>query len=207
LRTAGLDPKDLVRTWFVIDSIHSSYGDFNLARSEFFAECCLAAAEFPASTAVGGTNPAQTAVVAGALAVRPRDARLTVSAVPSPLQGPAVAYQSAFSRAVELVWPKGRALLVSGTASIAPDGTTLHPHQPEVQMERTLLVIEALLHARGFSWQDVVGGVAYFDAAANIPLLEPLRQRSPNAALVSSVANICRRELVCELEIEARRSP
>jgi enamine deaminase RidA (YjgF/YER057c/UK114 family) len=206
LGTAGLHPRDLVRTWFVIDSIHVSYADFNLARREFFAHSCLVAPHFPASTAVGGPNPVQAAIMAGALAVRPHDTRLTVSPVDSPLQGSPIAYQSAFSRAVELVWPGGGALLVSGTASIAPDGATLHPREPEAQMDRALLVTEALLGARGFGWHDVVRGVAYFASPEETPFAERLGQRCQNAVLTTTVATLCRRDLVCELEIEARRS-
>ena len=70
---------------------------------------------------------------------------MPAAAVPSPLQCPALDYGSSFSRAVELVAGDHRRLFVSGTASISPEGHTLHVGDVDAQVARTMEVVEAML--------------------------------------------------------------
>lgn len=87
---------------------------------------------------------------------------MTVKDIPSPLQCSAQDYRSSFSRAVEVDHLLFRQVIVSGTASIAPGGESLHPGDIDRQTELSLDVIEAILKSRGMGWKDVVRAVAYF---------------------------------------------
>jgi len=203
LDKAGLDFTDVFRTWFVLDGILDCYNDFNRVRNEFFKNCGVCRDFLPASTAVGASNPWQTHVVAGLLAVRPHDDRLRVAAAESPLQGAADDYGSAFNRAMKLRWPGGERLFVSGTASISQEGESLHVGKPEAQIEHTLDVVGQLLSANGFGWDDVLRGVAYFRRVQDSRLFSRLHKRGLRAPIVATQADICRDDLLFELELEA----
>ena len=75
----------------------------------------------PASTGIGCGNLDGAALVAGAIAMKPKRAGVRAEIVESPLQAPAMAYKSSFSRAAEIIGPDGRQLFISGTASIKPN--------------------------------------------------------------------------------------
>ena len=126
----------------------------------------------------------------------------------SPLQGSSYSYGSAFSRAVTLTTPAGVTLHISGTASIAPDGETEHLDDVNAQITRTMEVVEAILREAGMDWSHAVRGIAYFNDAANLHLWEPVRAayQLPEAMAVVVHADICRTDLLFELELEARRS-
>ena len=126
LRSGGMEFSNVVRTWFYLDKILSWYGAFNHVRDEFFRERKMFDGLVPASTGIGSANAARTAVISNAYAMRPHADNVNIMAVPSPLQCPALEYGSSFSRAVEVGMPDYRRLLISGTASIAPNGNTMH---------------------------------------------------------------------------------
>ena len=112
LHTVGMEFRQVVRTWFYNDCILDWYDEFNRVRDTFFDERHVYDGLVPASTAVGGRNPARTALVGGLLAVDGGQSDLSVAAVPSPLQCPALEYGSSFSRAVEVGTGDRRRLFV-----------------------------------------------------------------------------------------------
>ncbi len=205
LRGCGMRFAHVVRTWFFNRDILDWYGEFNEARSEFLAGQGIDPAQLPASTGVGMTPPGGAALAGAALAVCGMTDDVRVRAVTSPQQGPAMAYGSSFSRAVEIVAPDHRRLLVSGTASIGPDGRSLHGDDPCSQMARTFQVVDEVLHSRGFHWCDVVRGAAYFARAADMATLAGFLAAREGAELpiTTTVATICRPELLFELEVDA----
>ncbi len=206
LAQAGLGLSDLARTWFFLDDLLAWYGDFNRVRNECFTGSGLLPARVPASTGVGARNPAGAAVAAVAWAVRPDDpvARV-VQFVPSPLQCPAPAYGSAFSRAVEIQSPGFRQLLVSGTASIAPDGHTVHAGDASAQIGLSMDVVAAILESRGMSFADVSRATAYFKSPADAPVLADWLAVHGwhNLPVVCACCAICRDELRFEIELDA----
>ena len=121
LAEAGMTFADVVRTWLYIDDVCDWYGEFNAARSAFFESRRVFETFLPASTGIGCANADGAALVAGAIAMRPKRAGVRAEIVESPLQAPAMAYKSSFSRAAEIVTPEARRLFVSGTASIMPN--------------------------------------------------------------------------------------
>jgi enamine deaminase RidA (YjgF/YER057c/UK114 family) len=208
LETAGMTFRDVVRTWYYLDGILSWYDDFNRARTAFFNEHDVFSRLMPASTGIGIANSSGQLVLAKVHACRAKSAAFQVRVADSPLQGSAYAYGSAFSRAVEIATPAGRTLHISGTASIAPSGATEYLDDVPAQIRRTLEVVEAILEHAGMSWADTVRGIAYFNTAPELALWAANRANLALPAQVELVvhADICRTDLLFELELEAVRA-
>jgi enamine deaminase RidA (YjgF/YER057c/UK114 family) len=206
LAEAGMEMKHVARTWFFLDDILAWYGAFNRVRNEFFDRQGIRTPTMPASTGVRGRNPVGAALTAAVLAVLPYDPVANgVRTVASPGQCPAPAYGSAFSRAVEIGSSDFRHLLVSGTASIAPDGETCHVGDVEGQIARTMEVVEGILASRGMSLADASRAVAYFKSAEDVAVFSRwLRRRGVKRLPVLNVCcDICRPDLLFELELDA----
>lgn len=208
LAQCGFAVTDTVRTWIYLDRLLEWYDEFNAVRTAFFEETGIFNAMVPASTGIGAGNPFGAAIMMDVLAVQPRDSRVSIREVVSPLQNPALDYKSSFSRAVELAFPTHRALYISGTASIAPDGKTVHQDDPGAQIELTMDVINALLRSRDMEWSDLFRGIVYFKDMAHRPLFEECcRARNiPGFPLAVSHADVCRHDLLFEIEVDAVRA-
>jgi enamine deaminase RidA (YjgF/YER057c/UK114 family) len=209
LARTGMTMKDVARTWFYLDDILSWYGDFNRARNDFFARCELRPGSIPASTGVSGRNSAGSALTAAAWAVRAHEAGArSIQVVPSPRQCPAPAYGSAFSRAVEIHSSGFRQLLVSGTASIAPDGRTEHVGDGQRQIELSMQVVQDILESRSMSFADVSRATAYFKFPADVAAWEDWRDQHKHQTLpaVCTCCDICRDDLLFEIELDAIRA-
>jgi enamine deaminase RidA (YjgF/YER057c/UK114 family) len=208
LRAAGMDYSHVVRTWLYLDDILAWYDTFNEARTAFYEQRRVFDGLLPASTGVGATNPAGAAIVADLFALKPKHAGVRVEAVASPLQCPAPRYRSSFSRAVEVTLPDHRRLYVSGTAAIAPDGSSAHRGDIDGQIELTMQVVAAILRSRGMDWADTSRAVAYFKDMADLPAFARYAERTglPRLPLAVSHADICRDELLFELEVDAVRA-
>ena len=206
LQQAGLVWTDVVRTWIYLDELLQWYGDFNRIRTEYFDVSCVFDGVVPASTGIGIGNLAGAACCMGLVAARPHDGCMSIQSVDSPMQGSALDYRSSFSRAVEIVTTEARQLMISGTASIAPNGDTMHTGDVVKQIELTMQVVEAILKSRHMGWGDATRMIAYhknpeyvtnfmnYCAAANIGL--------ENCLFVH--ADICRDDLLFELELDAQ---
>ncbi len=208
LHALDMDFRDVVRTWFYNRRILEWYGPFNQARTAFFNRLELFHAVVPASTGIGGCNPAGAALTAHAFAVRPKHAGVRAFAVPSPLQCPAIEYGSAFSRALEVATPDGaRRLTVSGTASIAPEGATQYVGDIDAQIARTMEVVEAILQERGMEWSDVTRAIAYFKDGTQTP---PFRRYCESQGLAQLPVlcvhqDVCRDDLLFEVEADSMK--
>ena len=211
LRVAGMDFRHVRRTWFHNADIVSWYKEFNQARTSFFAQRQVFGSLVPASTAVGrqhADNVGQPALLAEAFAVQAKTDDLRMFDVASPLQHAALEYGSSFSRAVELVAPDHRRLLVSGTASIDRDGRTVHSGDLGAQIAHTFDVVHAILEARGLDWPDVTRAIAYFKRSEDIAAYHAsdAGESRPNLPMICVESDICRGDLLFELELDAVRS-
>ena len=204
LQAGGIVFRDVVRTWYYLDGILAWYDDFNRARTEFFKAHDVFSLRMPASTGIGIANAAGTLVLAKVHALRPKHAGFAVRVADSPEQGCAYAYGSAFSRALELSSPEGRTLHISGSASIAPSGATEYIDDINAQIQRTVDVVAAILHAAGMDWSDTVRGIAYFRHAKDMVLWDAARQalNLPPSVEIVVHADVCRDDLLFELELE-----
>ena len=207
---AGMSFGHVVRTWLYLNRILDWYAGFNEVRTQFFEERGVFDGLVPASTGIGGGNLQGAAIVADALAVRPLEGHgsLKITDVGSPLQCPATEYRSSFSRAIEMDMGEHRRIYVSGTASIDPEGRTAHVGDVGAQIERTLDVVQAILESRDMGWPDVSRATAYVksgdDAKAYHEALA--EQGIPTLPVVLTENNICRKELLFELEVDALKS-
>lgn len=206
LASAGMTMREVARTWLFLDGILGWYGELNRARNAFLEQCELRPGHLPASTGVGGRNPAGTALTAAAWAVRSFDeSRKPFHTLPSPRQCPACAYGSAFSRAVEIHTNGVRQLLVSGTASISPDGRTAHVGDVRQQIELSMDVVGSILTSRGMDLSDVSRATAYFRSPTDAPAFAGWLAKHDLSAMpvVNAACDICRDDLLFEIELDA----
>lgn len=207
LASAGFELTDAVRTWFYLEDILSWYDEFNRARTGIYAGLKFRTGSLPASTGVGARNPRGSALALAAWAFRPAAGNSYAEEVASPLQCPAPAYGSSFSRALEISTNGGRRLFVSGTASIAPGGQTLWVGDVSRQIDVSMAVVEAILRSRGFGWRDLARATAYFRRPADAPVFSAwLAERGlGNLPVVCAQCDVCRDDLLFELEGDAER--
>jgi enamine deaminase RidA (YjgF/YER057c/UK114 family) len=205
LHAAGMTFHNVARTWFYADKILTWYGEFNAARTGFFHEHNVFQRMMPASTGIGASNGSGKALIAGAIAFTPKHPATSCEAVDSPLQGSAASYGSSFSRAVELREPNLHRLYISGTASIDPDGKTAHLDDMKAQVKLTMDVAGAILTSRGMNWKDVSRAIAYVKHSKDYPVFEAYcRERGlTELPVVSICADVCRDDLLFEIEVDA----
>jgi len=205
LRQADMDFSQVFRTWLFIDRILDWYPAFNAVRTGFFEDLALALGSVPASTGIGLANPLESALVAGALALRPKSPSARVQRVFSPLQCPATDYRSSFSRAVEVALPACRKLFVSGTASIDAEGKTAHTGDIQGQIAQTMEVVQAILESRRMSWSNVTRAIAYVTHPDIVARFEEYcaTRRLPRFPFITTQAVICRGDLLFEVEVDA----
>jgi enamine deaminase RidA (YjgF/YER057c/UK114 family) len=205
LALAGFSMGDMVRTWFYLDDILSWYDDFNRARNRIYSGLKFRTGSLPASTGVGARNPAGAALAVGAWAMQPLNPSAGAVEIASPLQCPAPAYGSSFSRAMELSSASGRHLLISGTASIAPSGGTIWPGDPRQQVAHTMRVMEAILRSRGMGLSDLTRATAYFKRRREFHAFTDWCAANGFCSenVVMAQCDVCRDDLLFELEADA----
>ncbi len=205
LKQADMEFTDIARTWIYLNDLLEWYDEFNVVRSQFFKERGTFDKMVPASTGIGAGSAAGEAMVCALLAVKPKHDGVKVFAVPSPLQCPALDYKSSFARAVEIDQPGSRLLTISGTASIEPGGETVHIGDTKKQIKLTMEVVHAILTSRDMDWQDTSRAIAYFKDIDEAHLLEKycVENNLPELPVAISHADVCRHDLLFEIELDA----
>jgi enamine deaminase RidA (YjgF/YER057c/UK114 family) len=213
LRGAGARLNDVVRTWFYVRDIVPHYESFNRARNAFYSNHALLPAlaslgPLPASTGIGAAPCAGEAILADVLAIRSAADRLP-RRLSSSVQPEATSYGSAFSRAIALPGASGTLVHLSGTAAIGEDGRSLYPGDPIAQIDCTLDKVAALLEPEGASLAQASAVSLFLKRAQDAPLLaQRLRGRGLDGLpAVVMVADICRDELLFEVDAELYLSP
>ena len=147
LQQAGMEFRDVVRTWIHMRDIDRDYADLNRARREFFAARGID--PVPASTGIGGGPvPEGHDLCLGVYAVK-AGRPLVRTVMTSPTLNEAAQYGADFVRGMKVVETNKVALHVSGTASIDEHGRTAHVGDFEAQADRMLVNIAALLEGQG----------------------------------------------------------
>jgi enamine deaminase RidA (YjgF/YER057c/UK114 family) len=205
LRQADMEFTDIARTWLYLNDLLEWYDEFNAVRTRFFKERGTFEKMVPASTGIGAGSAAGEEIVCALLAVKPKHDGVKVFAVPSPLQCPALDYKSSFARAVEIDQPGSRLLTISGTASIEPGGKTVHLDDTEKQIELTMEVVHEILKSRDMDWEDTSRAIAYFKDDSEAYLLEQycIKNNLPELPVAISHADVCRHDLLFEIELDA----
>ena len=205
LASHGFSMGEVVRTWFYLEDILSWYDDFNKVRTSIYKQHAFRVGSLPASTGVAAKNPAGSALGLAAWAVQSVNGGVfPAREIISPLQCPAPAYGSSFSRAVEIDLPAGRRLLVSGTASIEPGGKTVWGDNPQQQIQLTMEVVYALLKSRGMDFKDIARASLYFKQPEYVAAFSDwcARHSQKLTAGLPIHCDICRGDLLFEIELD-----
>ncbi|MBN1607528.1 MAG: hypothetical protein JW940_12905 [Polyangiaceae bacterium] len=214
LRAHGATLHDVVRTWFYLRDILDTYATFNRVRSARYAAAGLlrpgvGAELLPASTGIGGTGPSGVAVVADVLAVR-GETNAAVRRLASHTQLEPTCYGSSFARGAVLSTSGVTALHVSGTAAIGAHGESLFPGDIQAQIEATLDHVASLLaSAAGATLADIAAATAFVKRPEYATVFEARLQARGLLSFpaVVVVADVCRDELLFELDAEALLRP
>jgi enamine deaminase RidA (YjgF/YER057c/UK114 family) len=210
LALEGFDFADVVRTWFYLRDILDWYGDFNAVRNAAFRRLGLIGpggdGRIPASTGIAGSNPRGAACALDLVAVRPlRTAGLDLQRLHNRRQNEAAEYGSAFARGMALGLGDARYVFVSGTAAIDDHGASVHPGDFEAQLRHTLEAVDALLVEAGARLSDLAQATAFLKRPGDLDAFERVAARTGLAPvpLVTTVADVCRPELLFELDATA----
>jgi enamine deaminase RidA (YjgF/YER057c/UK114 family) len=200
LQQAGMEFRDVVRTWIHLREMDRDYADLNRARREFFESRGIDPP--PASTGIGGGPvPEEHDLCLGVYAVKAALPPVrTVMTTPTLNEAPQ--YGADFARGMRMVEANKVALHVSGTASVDDAGRTAHPGDFEAQADRMLVNVAALLEGQGATFGDVVSAVTYLKRPADARRLREKFQEAgyegfPNVLVA---ARVCRPEFLCETE-------
>jgi enamine deaminase RidA (YjgF/YER057c/UK114 family) len=211
LSARGYSFRQVARTWIYLSRVLDWYADFNGVRNAHFAAAGLSATAdelsvFPASTGIQAQSDAEECVMdllaidagtAGQLAVRP--------VLQSRRQGQAFSYGSAFSRAMVIDWTEYKTIHISGTASIDTQGHSTHSGDAAAQFRETMINIAALLEPEGATLSDICQGTLFAKSAAVATTCRDVGRELalPALPLVEVVADVCRPELLMEIEAVA----
>ena len=118
---------------------------------------------------------------------------------------------AAFSRGMSVPLPGATLVFVSGTASVGPDGSSLHAGDFRAQAERAFENARAVLRDAGVDWPDVVKVTVFLrDIARDYQAFNKVRcayferigiETYPASTCVE--ARLCREELLVEMEMLA----
>ena len=210
LRRFGLDFTHVARTWIYARRLLDWYGEFNRIRTSHFHETGLYNTEtepvFPASTGIQGRfGDEECFLDLLALKIKNPENVAIRPITTTSRQKQAFGYGSAFSRGMVIDHEGYRTVYVSGTASINEKGESTYIGNAEIQTIDTLMNIGALLEDQGGSLSDVKSGVVYCKTAETYEAYKrSLRLlRIPEMPLVCVEADVCRHELLIEIELVA----
>jgi 2-iminobutanoate/2-iminopropanoate deaminase len=115
---------------------------------------------------------------------------------------------SSFSRGIRLDFGNVTVLLISGTASVGPNGETLHVGDFRAQTRQTYANITSLLASEGATWKDIVRTTCYLrDIDRDYEAFNEERTAfyesqglDPLPASTGIQAILCRPDLLVEIE-------
>ena len=229
LAQAGSSFEHVVRTWFYLGGITEMeantqrYQELNRARTDLYDDihfCCslldpnAPRRVYPASTGIG---MAGDGLVISCMALETKRDDVFLLPLENPQQTPAYAYHPKyspqspkFSRAMALVLGDFVTTWISGTASIV-NSESCHVGDLEKQTSQTIDNIERLIAADNFAAHGMAGAGAGLHDLAKIRVYlkrsEDLtrcqavcRRRFGDVPAIYAVADICRPELLVEIE-------
>jgi len=207
LKDAGVDLFAVPRTWMWLGDILQWYDDFNDVRNRFFTERGLLGqrgVKMPASTGIGiGPNNGAICAMDLTAVIEPKNALTYLDAGGN--QDSAFRYGSAFSRASQAVSPAGSTIFVSGTASIDAAGKTTNIGDARAQIADTIQNVRAVLQQMHCTDEDVVHSLIYCKTA-EIEQLFCKEFAGLPWPKITMIADVCRDNLLFEIEATAARS-
>jgi enamine deaminase RidA (YjgF/YER057c/UK114 family) len=216
LESQGASYRDVARTWFYLADILGWYPEFNQARTAVYGQFNILPGpdigrlRLPASTGIRGEVPTGAACVLDLLAVMgPAKSRPPVKQLSNPGQQDAFQYGSAFSRGALLRQPEVSLIQVSGTAAIDEQGRSLYPGDVRAQIDCTFDKIAALIEPEGASLADIVAACVFVKCPEDARAYQEraAARGLQNLPVVIMVADICREELLFEIDAEVAFDP
>ena len=230
LEQQGFQPEQLVRTWLyqgllvLPEGDTQRYKELNRARTDFFAGREFLSATLPKNYQGPTVYPASTGIgtddvdlVAGAVAFATGRSDVITVPLENPNQTSAFDYGAVYSpqspkfaRAMGMLLGDSLKIFVSGTAGIT-DSESRHENDPVGQTELTLDNIAALISGDNLQKHGINGfspGLADLAVARvyvkRIDDYDAIRsvceRRCPNTPILFTVADVCRPELLVEIE-------
>ncbi|MGD0887262.1 MAG: RidA family protein [Thermodesulfovibrionales bacterium] len=229
LNQAGSRFEHVVRTWLYLEGITENeedkqrYKELNRARADYYNNIrfCSSLVKndivdkvYPSSTCIG---TAETGLLLSCLTLETQREDVFLVQLENPAQTPAydyppiVSFQSPkFSRAMALVIGDYITTWISGTASIV-NFESLHLDDIEKQTQQTIDNIERLISPENFASHGVKGaGASLHDLAqVRVYLKRPhdfagckavCERRFGSVPIIYSIADVCRPELLVEIE-------
>ena len=230
LEQQGFQPEQIVRTWLfqgllvLPEGDTQRYKELNRARTDFFAGRNFLATTlpknyqgpivYPASTGIGTDD---VDLVAGAVAFATRRSDVITVPLENPNQTSAFDYGAIYSpqspkfaRAMGMLLGDSLTIFVSGTAGIT-DSESRFENDPVGQTELTLDNIEALISGEnlrrhgisGFSPkpEDLAVARVYVKRTDDYEVIRHIcERRCPNTPMLFMIADVCRPELLVEIE-------
>jgi enamine deaminase RidA (YjgF/YER057c/UK114 family) len=208
----GASYRDVARTWFYLPDILDWYAEFNKVRNEKYGAFGIMPGPgdtgllLPASTGIraesasGAAGTMDLIAVVGESEYYPPVKQLTNAE-----QLDAFRYGAAFSRAALIRTPDMSVIEVSGTAAIDQRGRSLYPGDIRSQIDCTLDKVNALLRQEGSALDDICAATVFVKQPEYAPIFwKMIKDRGLNDfPAVCVVADVCREELLFEIDAEA----
>ncbi len=197
--------RNVIRTWIYIHELLDWYDEFNVRRSEKYAQFGLMPApgqqriSLPSSTGIEGATPVSAACAMDVLAVV-GDAE--IEQMTNARQEDAFLYGSAFSRAAHIKQADVETLLLSGTASIDEDGVSVHVDDTRKQIVRTFENVKALIAQKGMTLQHICDANLFIKRAEDANLYREVAAELGLSDLPGILINtdVCRDDLLFEID-------
>ncbi|QJW34849.1 hypothetical protein [Cellulosimicrobium protaetiae] len=207
LGASGMSPSHLVRTWYFLRDIGTTYRHLNDARDEAFDRWGLR--HLPASTGIGAELPHPATWCAAVVEAIAHDGAPVATPFETDLQRPPVQYGPRFARA-NLVEHNGlRTVNVSGISAIDEAGRSVRVADRDDAVVRALDGFEDLLQRAGMTPTDLCSVSAYsVDERVREAFVRIAGRRGWTVSVLHNTAAVCRPDLVFEVEGRAvRRAP
>jgi enamine deaminase RidA (YjgF/YER057c/UK114 family) len=205
LQSFRMQESAIARTWLFMNNILENYEKLNTAREHFFAKWYSAANHFmPASTGIQGHMNGNEILAVEFCAFSGDN--ITIKQISSPLQNEPTSYGKLFSRAVAVQFPNCKLLLISGTAAIDKEGSSVYIENFESQMAFTLEIVSAILSQANGNFSNVAQAIVYLKRSEDMDsCLRILDQAGfpRTRALFQLDVDVCRDNLLCEIEVTA----
>lgn len=212
LEQEGATYQNVVRTWIYIDDILKWYDEFNAVRNACYSNFKLLDEKdlkkidnmyLPASTGIAGKNPSNIPSVMNVFAIhQSSNSIVKVRSIYGIRQRSPFLYGSAFSRAVVVETPKNKLIFISGTASIDEQGKSIFINDPESQIRYSFDVVSKLIENEGATLKDICESTVFLKNKSDYSTFQKVINELgiPNIPSVSMVADICREELLFEID-------
>jgi len=195
--------ENVQRTWFFVQNVDGNYQGLVDARRELFARQGLTAdTHYIASTGIEGrAGDVDAKVMLDAYAVAGINPRQINYLAALDHLSPTSIYGVTFERGTAIAYRDRVHVTISGTASIDRDGHIVHPGDVQLQLERTLENITALLQQAHATLDDVSVFIIYVRDISDMAIMQQLMSaRFGTVPMLVVLAPVCRPGWLVEIE-------